>query len=222
MSVEPPRFLLIQVPDLVAARACFERYAELVPASGGTVLAAALPREVITLEAGTRLDAVLIARWPDAAGVPAFWATRAAREAFAPIAAIAGARALSVPGLPTGGLPGDPLPTVASVSAPVVSTPPAYMLIQGTVTDPGPIQAYVGIIMPMLRERGGYYVVYARAPEVSVLHGEWTEHALIVSRWPLLALARDFWDCERYQTLAIPTRTGHGAFTVLLMPGRAG
>lgn len=222
MSGSPtPRFLVLEVPDLVAARHCFPALRDRVAASGGTVLAAALPRAVEVLEAGSRLAAVFIARWDDDAALEACWRSGGAAD-FAPAAAVAGSRALAVNGVPTAGLPGDFLPTVATVEAPRLETPPAYMLVQGSVSGLEAIQQYVGIIMPMLRERRGYYVVYAEAPDVEVLHGEWREQAFIVSRWPTIEAARDFWWCERYQDTAIPVRTGHGAFTVLMMPGMAG
>jgi uncharacterized protein (DUF1330 family) len=217
-----PQFLVVEVPDLVAANATFDAWQPLLGPRGGTCLASALPRDVQVLEAGTRLAAVLIARFDDAPALEAFWNAEVVQRAFDPVRAIGGSRAVSVKGVPSAGLPGDFLPTVATVTAPVLPTPPAYMLVQGSVTNLAAIQEYVGIIMPMLRERGGYYVVYAEAPDVTVLHGAWSEQAYIVSRWPTLALAQDFWFCERYQHEAIPTRTGHGAFTVLLMPGRAG
>lgn len=186
------------------------------------MLAAALPREVEVLEAGTRLAAAFIARWPERAGLDAFWAAEGVASAFAPIARVRGSRAVAVRGVPAAGLPGDDLPTIATVTPPRLPTPPAYMLVQGSVANLEPMQRYVEIIRPMLRERLGYYVVYAQAADVSVLHGTWAEHAFIVSRWPTLDAARDFWWCDRYQRTAIPTRTGHGEFTVLLMPGRAG
>lgn len=221
MPDEIPQFLVVEVPDVVAARASFGRLATLVRDSGGTVLAAALPRDVEVLETGTRLVAVLVARWTTKAALDALWATAAREDAFAPIARVRGSRAVSVRGIPVAGLPGNFLPTIATVTPPDLPTPPAWMLVQGSVTNLEPIQRYAEIIMPMLRERLGYYVVYAEAPDVTVLHGEWSEQAFIVSRWPDLDAARDFWWCDRYQLTAIPTRTGHGDFTVLLMPGVA-
>ena len=217
-----PFFLVIQVPDLVAARHCFERMQRSIPLAGGTVLAAASPRDVEVLEAGTRLEAVLIARWPDAHGIDQYWTSSEAREAFESIAAVPGACAISVKGVPSVGLPDNFLPTIASVEAPKLPTPPAYMLVQGSIQHLEPIQEYAGIIMPMLRERRGYYVVYAEAPDVTIRHGTWSEQAFIVSRWPTISAAQDFWYCDRYQNVAIPTRTGHGTFSVVLMPGLAG
>lgn len=222
MTATVPQFLVLEVPDAVAVRTAFGPLADAIAAQGGTVLALAPPREVEVLEAGSRLAGVLIARWDARQGLEAFWSGAACRSAFAPIARVRGARAVSARGVPAAGLPGDFLPTIATVTAPRLPTPPAYMLVQGSVTDLEPIERYAGIIMPMLRERHGYYVVYAQAPDVTVLHGEWHEQAFIVSRWPTIEAARDFWWCDRYQLEAIPTRTGHGEFTVLLMPGIAG
>lgn len=219
MTDEVPQFLVVEVPDVVAARASFGRLAALVRESEGTVLAAALPREVEVLEAGTRLAAVFIARWRTRTALDAFWSTPTRAAAFAPIARVRGSRAVGVRGVPAAGLPGHFLPTVATVIPPELPTPPAWMLVQGSVTNLEPIQRYAEIIMPMLRERRGYYVVYAEAPDVSVLHGDWSEQAFIVSRWPDIEAARDFWWCDRYQLTAIPARTGHGDFTVVLMPG---
>jgi uncharacterized protein (DUF1330 family) len=220
-DADNPRFLVVEIPDLVAARRVFPALQTGVAASDGAVLAMAMPRDVDVLEAGTRLAAVFIARWDSRRALNTYWAGSGA-AAFAPAESVVGSRAVSVEGIPPGGLPGDFLPTVATVAAPRLPTPPAYMLVQGSVTELEAIQQYVGIIMPMLRERLGYYVVYAETPDVDVLHGRWVEQVFIVSRWPTLEAARDFWWCERYQDTAIPVRTGHGDFTVLLVPGIAG
>jgi uncharacterized protein (DUF1330 family) len=217
-----PCFVVIEVPDLVAARAGFAGVRPTIESAGGTVLASALPRDVQVLEAGTSLAAVLIARWPAEDMALAWWRSAHVQAAVAPILRLPGSRAVAVRGVPGAGLGDDFLPTAANVHAPRLETPPAYMLVQGSITNVPPIEQYAAIIMPMLRERYGYYVVYAEAPDVRVLHGHWAEQAYIVSRWPTLAAAQDFWTCDRYQDLAIPTRTGHGAFTVLLMPGLAG
>lgn len=217
-----PCFLVAQVPDALAARHAFPALARLAAMAGATVLAVAPPRQVEPLEAGTPLEGVMILRWRDAAALRRWWQDAGTQAAAAPVTSVAGARVVRVAGLPAAGLPGDALPTVASVDAPRLDTPPAYMLVQGSVTAVEPIQRYVAVIMPMLRERGGYYVVYAQAPDVEVLHGVWNEQAYIISRWPTLDAARDFWWCDRYQDIAIPLRTGHGTFTVLLLPGLAG
>jgi uncharacterized protein (DUF1330 family) len=221
-TAETPWFVVVEVPDLVAARAAFGAARDSIPTSGGTLLAAALPRDVQVLEAGTSLAAVLIARWPTEAAAVAWWRAPNTRAAFEPVAHVPGSRVVAVRGIPAGGLGDEFLPTAANVQPPRLETPPAYMLVQGSIRNLPPIEQYAAIIMPMLRERLGYYVVYAQADDVRVLHGEWAEQAYIVSRWPKLAAAQDFWMCDRYQDVAIPTRTGHGTFTVLLLPGGTG
>jgi hypothetical protein len=52
--VDRPEFLVIEVPDLVAARGAFAALAAPIAAGGGVLLAAALPRDVQVLEAGPR------------------------------------------------------------------------------------------------------------------------------------------------------------------------
>jgi uncharacterized protein (DUF1330 family) len=219
---DQPCFLVLQVPDTLAAGRAFPALGRLADAAGADVLASAPPREVEVLETGTALEAVMILRWRDRATLLRWWHGAQVREAAAPVTALEASRVSCVIGIPTAGLPGDPLPTVATVDAPRLDTPPAYMLVQGSVTAVEPIQQYLAVIVPMLRERSGFYIVHAGSPDVDVLHGEWNEQVFIISRWPTLAAARDFWWCDRYQHTAIPLRSGHGAFTVLLLPGLAG
>ncbi|NJP12362.1 MAG: DUF1330 domain-containing protein, partial [Leptolyngbyaceae cyanobacterium RU_5_1] len=102
------------------------------------------------------------------------------------------------------------------------ATPPAYMLIEGTGIDDARMDQYRSIILPMLRERGAYYVAFELGGNVRVLAGEWAEGIFAISRWPDLAAAHDFWFCERYQKIAIPTRTGASRFEVQLTEGVAG
>jgi uncharacterized protein (DUF1330 family) len=222
VSDPTPTFLVARIPDLVAAREAFSVIEDTASTAGADVLALAPPRDVQVLEPGTQLAAVAILRWRERAAAEAWWSHSSVRAGLAAARRLAGTCVVLAKGVPWSGLPGDFLPTVATVEAPRLPTPPAYMLVEGSVTNHDPIQRYVGLIMPMLRERGGYYVVYATAADVEMLQGKWTEQAFIVSRWPTLVAAQDFWFCERYQEVAIPERTGHGEFHVLLMPGRSG
>lgn len=84
------------------------------------------------------------------------------------------------------------------------------------------MDAYRDIILPMLRERGAHYPLFELGGAVGVLHGHWQEGILAISRWPDLARAHDFWFSDRYQKVAIPTRTGAGTFDVQLAAGIAG
>lgn len=128
--------------------------------------------------------------------------------------------ALVAEGIPDEGLPPDWdfLPTHKNVEK-SPSQPPSLMLIEGSVTEEGPIDQYRDIIMPMLKERGAYYLVYTLADGVSVLSGEWSEQFLALSRWPARHLAYDFWLSDEYQEKAIPTRLNAGTFSVLLFDG---
>ena len=92
------------------------------------------------------------------------------------------------------------------------------MVIRGSVSDQAGIDGYRDVILPMLKERGGYYEVFALQPgEVTTLSGQWTEQIFAISRWPQRASAEDFWYSERYQTVAIPRRLGAGHFSVHLL-----
>lgn len=213
-------FLVIMIPDAAAANAACGPLADVARRHGGTVLACAMPERVEPLETGTAREAVFIARWPEREAFDRYWADVA--QARAAIERVTGSRAFLIRGFPAEGLPGAALPTVATVQPPDTHAPPAYMLIQGTVTDREAMQAYSGIIVPMLRERGAYYLAQARTPDVTVLFGEWREQAFLISRWPTAAAARDFWYSERYQKTAIPTRAHAGHFRVVLVPGPDG
>jgi uncharacterized protein (DUF1330 family) len=217
-----PEFMCLQVPDAGAAAALHEA-TQFTQATGGTLLARGSYEEVEVLEQGTPRAAVLIARWDSRDAFDAGWGSqRAALESA--VASIPGASLVAVPGLPVEGLPAQPeIPTVASVVPPQSDEPPTYMLIQGRVFDQQRIDQYRDIILPMIAERGAYYTVFSLMPgELRALIGEWPEQIFAISQWPTRAAAHDFWYCERYQKIAIPTRTGAGAFLVHLLRGPRG
>jgi uncharacterized protein (DUF1330 family) len=126
---------------------------------------------------------------------------------------------LKINGLPVQGLPELPdIPTVASVSRPPVGLRNALMVIQGSANNPAQMDKYRDVILPMIKDRGGYYEVFALAEgEVTALSGEWSEQIFAISRWPTRASAENFWFSDRYQNVAIPLRIGFGKFTVHLL-----
>lgn len=211
-----PAFLVLK--PSTADRALLAAWTAAIEAARGTVLAAALPTEVEPLEPGTVHTAFLLARFAFAPDLDSFWASAAGLAAALP----PGSQALGAQGLPFEGWPGHAVPTIATVSLPASEAPRAYMLIEGTGTDETRMDAYRDIILPMLRERGAYYPLFELGGAVRVLHGSWSYGILAVSRWPDSARAHDFWFSDRYQTQAIPTRTGAGIFEVQLAPGIAG
>lgn len=179
----------------------------------GEVIVAAAPARVEVLEPGTVHTALFVARFAFGTDLD---------EAWAAMTLPAGGQAIAAPGLPYEGWPGHAVPTVATVQVPAGETPRAYMLIEGTGTDESRMDAYRDVILPMIRERGGYYVMFELGGNVRVLAGAWSEAIVAISRWPTAAAARDFWFSERYQTVAIPIRTGFGHFEVQLAEGLAG
>ncbi len=211
MSDFRPWYLIVKLrgggtPDAWAA-AC-------TAARGEAVVCAGDP-QVEPLEPGTTHTSLLIARFAFETDLDAAWAVIAPEVPAA-------AQALAAPGLPYEGWPGHAVPTIATVTVPAGDTPRAYMLIEGTGTDEGRMDAYRDVILPMIRERGGYYTLFELGGSVRVLAGQWSEAILAISRWPTTAAARDFWFSERYQTVAIPIRTGFGHFEVQLAEGLAG
>jgi uncharacterized protein (DUF1330 family) len=92
------------------------------------------------------------------------------------------------------------------------------MLIRGSASDPARMDGYRDVILPMIKERGGYYEVFALQPGAVVAwSGAWTEQIFAISRWPERSAAEDFWYSDRYQSVAIPKRLGAGRFAVHLL-----
>jgi uncharacterized protein (DUF1330 family) len=215
-----PAFLFIELADEHADQAgLLRRAASAVSAAGGEVLASAPSGRVACLEPGSRGAGMLLARWPDAAVV-----RDVATGTIVPLLGAALPRqtaplVLQVSGLPVDGLPDMMnIPTVASVPLAPRIPRNALMVIRGSVSDQARIDTYRDVILPMLKERGGYYEVFAAQPGEVVAHaGRWTEQVFIVSRWPCRESAEDFWYCDRYQVVAIPRRIGAGKFTVHLV-----
>ena len=192
-----------------------DEWAAACTAARGEVVVCAGDSQVELLEPDTIHTSLLIARFAFANDLDAAWSVIAPQLP-------AGGQALAAPGLPYEGWPGHAVPTIATVHVPAGDTPRAYMLIEGTGTDEARMDAYRDVILPMFRERGGYYTLFELGGAVRVLAGQWTEAVLAVSRWPTIAAARDFWFSGRYQTVAIPIRTGFGHFEVQLAEGLAG
>jgi uncharacterized protein (DUF1330 family) len=211
-----PAFLIIKPSS--ADPALLESWTRAIGDARGTVLAAAGPEAVEVLEAGTRQTGLIIARFAWGPDLDSFWAKAASLAALLP----ENSQVLASAGLPWEGWPGHMVPTIATVQLPAAETPPAYMLIEGTTFDQARMDDYRDIILPMIRERGGYYPLFELGGSVRVLHGNWREDIFAVSRWPSAALAHDFWFSDRYQNVAIPTRTGAGRFDVQLTNGIAG
>ncbi|MEO6113493.1 MAG: DUF1330 domain-containing protein, partial [Sphingomicrobium sp.] len=114
------------------------------------------------------------------------------------------------------------VPTIATVIVPDAAAPRTFMVIEGTGTDQARMERYRDIILPMMRERGSYYVAFELGGSVAVLKGAWNEGIFAISRWPSRAAAEDFWFSDEYQKTAVPIRTGFGRFDVQIVEGLQG
>lgn len=224
MSRANAEFLYLQLLGPGPDAAALVALVAAVEASFGEVLACGEAAAVELLEPGTPLAAVVIARWESRAACETGWRGGVGAAVAGLIAGAPGALALAAEGLPAEGLPDQlEVPTVASVPIAVLASPPTYMAIQGSVTHAERIVGYRNIILPLMKELGALYVVFCiGGGGVRVLHGSWDEQIFAISRWPTHAAAHGFWYSDRYQQVAIPIRTGIGAFHVHLLRGRAG
>lgn len=188
----------------------------------GVVLLAGPADKAEVLEDGSVPHAVLVFKFPSAEAAENFWADDANQHALDTEFPNGGLlHAISVPGIPEDGLPGEPIPTVANVTVPESSGPKAYMLVQGTVSDPEPIATYMETIIPMIIERGGVYRAWTPPEGPKVLAGAWPPQYVVLSEWPSINEPRDFWYSDTYQNVAIPTRKPASDFTVLLFEAKS-
>ncbi|UVO49676.1 DUF1330 domain-containing protein [Sphingomonas sp. SUN019] len=190
-----------------------------IVAARGDVLAASSADDVRPLEPGTIHTGLIIARFAFAEDRDTFWASPDSASLAAADPALV---ALSCAGIAWEGWPGHSVPTIATVDVPDAGAPRAYMVIEGTGEDQARMDAYRDVILPMMRERGAYYVAFELGGDVRVLAGEWGEGIFAISRWPSLAHAEEFWFSDRYQNVAVPIRTGVGRFHVQIVEGLAG
>lgn len=215
-----PVFLLIEIAAEHADQAGLPgRLGALASAAGGTVLAHAPAGRVACLEPGSVGASLLIARWDDGAALRAAVRDRLMPALRAALPAQAVPTVLAIDGLPREGLTEAlDIPTRASVAEPSAATRHTFLVIRGSGWDQAKLDRYRDVILPMHKERGGFYEAFALQPgEVEALSGEWAQQIFAISRWPERRAAEDFWFCDRYQTTAIPLRLGAGRFTVHLL-----
>ena len=211
---EPVFILFAALPEADRPGIGVSALAKAVEMAGGTVVAGGDAAHNAYLEPGTPPKSVLISLWPAQTDADEVWG----RIKNAPDLADLNDALIVLAGtcLAETGLPD--LPTPENTAKTQSAGPAAYMLIEGSMSNPEAMGRYRDIIFPMIREGAAYYLIYAASTAVKVLNGVWSEQALIVSHWPDYQAAQDFWYCDRYQNLAIPTRAGAGRFSVTLLP----
>ena len=98
---------------------------------------------------------------------------------------------------------------------------PAYLLVQGHVTDREGFKAYNAALPPIYRKYGGEYLALVPAPLVEVAEGPAENRSIVLARFPSRAAARAFWDSPEY-TEAKKLREGKGTFFVTILDGLPG
>ena len=192
----------------------FHRFCQTNSNHGGRLIAARPLHEIEALEPGSVPLHTWIGLFPSMEAAKAAWAamdTSALQQPVPPLV-------LAAKAVPEGGYDDDIIPTHLNVD-PGPSQPPTLMLIEGSASDQAAMDQYRDIIMPMLKERGGYYIIYELGGDVAVLSGDWDEAIFAISRWPTPHAARDFWLADLYQDTAIPLRLNVSAFQVVTLTG---
>jgi uncharacterized protein (DUF1330 family) len=98
---------------------------------------------------------------------------------------------------------------------------PAYLLVQGHVTDREGFQAYSAALPPIYRKYRGQYIALVPSPKVEVVEGEPENRSVVIARFPSREDARAFWNSPEYAE-AKKLRAGKGTFYVAILDGLPG
>ena len=98
---------------------------------------------------------------------------------------------------------------------------PAYLLVQGHVTDREGFKAYSAALPPIYRKYHGKYIAMVPAPTVEVVEGEPENRSVVIARFPSREDARAFWNSPEYAE-AKKLRAGKGTFYVAILDGLPG
>jgi uncharacterized protein (DUF1330 family) len=93
---------------------------------------------------------------------------------------------------------------------------PAYLFIKTKIHDPEQYAKYVAAVGELSAKWQSRYVVRSRP--VEVLEGspdEWGDYLLLVTQWPSVEAAREFWHSEEYRRVR-DLRVGAGEVHVVL------
>jgi len=218
-----PDFVLVQAEESASAKALaglpsLITHTEKV---GGQCLADVSYENVDALEPGSIPYTSQVLMFENQGATESFWNSVRSDHLTKELIDDPKVRILAAQGLPKEGIPGDPLPTVASnYIMPDTKEPPGYMFIDGKAYEEKKLLKYREIIFELMLERASYYLVICEADGVRVLSGSWDENIFAISKWPTRGHGRDFWYCDRYQNEGIPTRAGAGHFHVNLFEGK--
>ncbi len=99
--------------------------------------------------------------------------------------------------------------------------PPAYLLVQGQVTDIEGFKAYNAALPPIYAKFGGHYLTVTPAARVEVAEGEPRNESILIARFPSKEAAWGFWKSAEYEA-AKKLREGKGRFYVTVLEGMPG
>ena len=98
---------------------------------------------------------------------------------------------------------------------------PAFLLVQGTVTDLEGFKAYNAALPPIYQKFGGHYLTVTPAAKVEIAEGEPRDESILIARFPSKEAAWGFWKSAEY-TAAKQLRAGKGKFFVTVLDGLPG
>lgn len=102
-----------------------------------------------------------------------------------------------------------------------MSAAPAYLLVQGKVTDIEGFRLYNAALPPIYEKYGGRYLAVAPVSRVEVAEGEPRLESIVIARFPSKAAAWAFWKSAEYEA-AKKLREGKGEFFVTVLDGIPG
>lgn len=113
------------------------------------------------------------------------------------------------------------LPVQEAESQAAAPEAPAYLIVLGEVLDrPAFMEGYAAKLPPLYEEHGGSYLALGGGPGVEVLEGDYAPPSYVVSKWPNMQAARNFWNSEEYDVLRRARIDNEwGDFDVLLVQG---
>jgi uncharacterized protein (DUF1330 family) len=93
---------------------------------------------------------------------------------------------------------------------------PAYVVVDGEVTDPARYDQYKAAAPAAIARYGGRYLV--RGGTTAILEGDWKPMRVVILEFPSLAAAKEFYDSPEYRA-ARALRAGAAKMKVIAVEG---
>lgn len=95
---------------------------------------------------------------------------------------------------------------------------PAYLLVQGKVTDIEGFRLYNAALPPIYQKFGGHYLTVTPVAKVEIAEGEPRNESILIAQFPSKEAAWGFWQSNEY-VAAKKFREGKGTFFVTILEG---